>query len=390
MSDDLLDDNELESLDDDRGLPSVNAPVRSALQRRLVGMILAAGLAGTGGVGYVSYAKHARSQGEEAPRKEIEITAPTARTFDLPSGRAEAPPPPLPEAPQPAPPVVPAPSATAFGMDLERAVGQPIGAQAAAVPEAPAAPAPALDKNSSELMVAASGAASSMAAGGGGVKLAQASQGDSGPLGSMLQSTATQTRVARVLQNRDFLLAKGAFIDCALQTRIDSTVAGMTSCVVTRDIYSDTGKFVVIERGSQVTGEYQAGMQQGQARMFVIWNRVKTPHGVVVDLDSGGTDALGGSGVEGHVDNHFLERFGGAILLSLVQDAGTAAANAANNGQRGVTLNNTTSTAQTMAGEALRNSINIPPTLTKNQGERVGIYVARDLDFGSVYGYAAE
>jgi type IV secretion system protein VirB10 len=212
-------------------------------------------------------------------------------------------------------------------------------------------------------------------------------QGALGSLGGMLHSTPTPVRAASVLKNRNYVLAKGGFIDCVLQTKLDTTVPGMTSCVVTRNIYSDTGKLLLIERGSTVSGEYQSSLKQGQARIFILWNRIKTPSGVVMNLDSPGTDGLGGGGVEGYVDTHFWQRFGGAIMLSLVQDfAASLANNIDNRADATITLKNTSDASQSMAVEALKNSINIPPTLYKNQGERVGIYVARDLDFYSVYG----
>ncbi|OPY61282.1 MAG: Type IV secretion system protein virB10 [Syntrophorhabdaceae bacterium PtaU1.Bin034] len=208
-----------------------------------------------------------------------------------------------------------------------------------------------------------------------------------GTLASHLQPTETPARAAAVIADRNLTIAKGTFIDCALETRVASDVPGMTSCVVTRNIYGDNGKVVLIERGSKLTGEYQGGMQQGQARIFVLWSRVKTPHGVVVNLDSPGTDALGGGGMPGYVDNHFGQRFGGAILLSVISDGlligGNLASRAVDN--QTIVYNNTASNANQMAAEALRNTINIPPTLYKNQGERINVIVARDLSFEGVY-----
>ncbi|WP_322114486.1 TrbI/VirB10 family protein, partial [Vibrio parahaemolyticus] len=74
---------------------------------------------------------------------------------------------------------------------------------------------------------------------------------------------------------------------------MNSTVAGMTKCTLTRNIYSDNGTTLLLERGSELTGEYRANVSQGQSRLFVLWDRVKTPHGVVIDLASPATDSLG-------------------------------------------------------------------------------------------------
>ena len=208
-----------------------------------------------------------------------------------------------------------------------------------------------------------------------------------GNLSARLAPTDTPARVAGIIANRNMILAKGAFIDCVLETRIDSTVPGMTSCIVTRNIYSDNGKVLLIERGSKITGEYQSDMKQGQARIFVLWNRIKTPHGVTVNLDSPGTDPLGGSGMPGYVNRHFAERFGAAILLSMIDDAFATAANLAQKSRDNQTIvyQSTSSSANDMATEALRHTINILPTLYKNQGERINVLVARDLSFEGVY-----
>lgn len=54
---------------------------------------------------------------------------------------------------------------------------------------------------------------------------------------------------------------------------------------------------------------------------FVNWSDIDTPYGVRVRIDSLGTDSLGASGVNVWVDEKWGKRFGGAILLSFIQDA---------------------------------------------------------------------
>ncbi|MGZ4023293.1 MAG: type IV secretion system protein VirB10, partial [Flavisolibacter sp.] len=214
------------------------------------------------------------------------------------------------------------------------------------------------------------------------------SASESGELEKKMQPLRLEAAMAGQLGDRHYLLTQGSMIDAVLETRLITTQPGMTTCYVTRDIYSTNGRVILLERGSKIIGHYQGGITQGQARIFVLWSRIETPRGVIINLDSPGAGPLGEGGVGGYVDTHFWERFGGAILLSLVDDFSEVAskrmANSDNNKNQ-PTFSSTTNNAQSMAAEALKNSINIPPTLYKNQGERISIIVARDLDFRSVY-----
>lgn len=212
---------------------------------------------------------------------------------------------------------------------------------------------------------------------------------DGSPLGQALVATATPATSAKKTIDRNFLLAKGGFLDCAMETRIDSTQPGMTSCILTRNVYSDNGKLILLDRGSKLTGQYQGGIKHGQARIFVLWTRAQTPNGVVIDLNSPGTDSLGASGLEGYVDSHFMERFGGAILMSIIGDLAqfvTSSGSKSNSENTQINFGNTATSSSNVATEVIKNTINIPPTLMKNQGEHINVFVARDLDFRPVYG----
>ena len=213
-----------------------------------------------------------------------------------------------------------------------------------------------------------------------------------GELAERLQPLRLAAASASRMANRDLLITQGTMMDCVLETKIITTQPGMTTCHLTRDIYSTSGRVVLLDRGSKVVGFYQGGMQQGQARVFVQWSRVETPQGVLISLDSPATGPLGEAGLGGTVATHFWTRFGGAILISLIGDFGSwaSAQGDAGGNTNSIRFDNTSNGAESAAVEALRNSVNIPPTLTKNQGERVAILVARDLDFSDVYALSAQ
>ncbi|RFB83042.1 type IV secretion system protein VirB10 [Rhizobium leguminosarum bv. trifolii] len=199
----------------------------------------------------------------------------------------------------------------------------------------------------------------------------------------LLTPTQLQGSRAGTLGNRDFIVAMGTSIPCVLETALSSDQAGFTSCVINRDVLSDNGRVVLMEKGTQIVGEYRGGIRRGQKRLFVLWNRAKTPKGVIITLASPATDALGRAGIDGYVDTHWWERFGSAMLLSIVGDASSYASSRLQDSD--VEARNTTSAGQQAAAIAVEQSINIPPTLLKHQGQLVSIFVARDLDFSSVY-----
>lgn len=220
-------------------------------------------------------------------------------------------------------------------------------------------------------------------------------------LESSMASVAFNGATAGKMKNRDLTIDKGTFIDCVMTTKFNSQLAGLMTCEVTRNIYSASGRVVLIDRGSKVTGQYQGGIQQGQTRVFVVWDRVVTPKGVAIDIESPASSELGESGLTGRVNNHFWKRFGGAMLVSLIDGVGEGLGKSlgasagrkldkALGNESGTTIidmggSNGSSSSTDVASKIIEQTINIPPTIVKHQGDKVTVFVSRDLDFSKVY-----
>ena len=193
----------------------------------------------------------------------------------------------------------------------------------------------------------------------------------------------TETEVARAqrLPNQDMLVVQGTIIGAVMETALNSDLPGFARAIVTRDVLSFDGNQVLIPAGSHVIGEYNSGVAQGASRIFVVWNRLIRPDGVSVSLGSPAVDDLGRGGLGGKVNRHFLQRFGGAILLSVLTGGISAFAQSQSRGS--TVIVSSTNEATSLAGQASKGS-DIAPTIKTRQGATVRIFVARDLDFSAV------
>lgn len=241
----------------------------------------------------------------------------------------------------------------------------------------------AVERRLSGQVFASQGPGSNISVASATLPAAEAVNSGSGELGGWLHPTLTTAVHAELLPTQRLLLPKGAFLDCTLETAIDSTLPGMTTCVMATDAFGVDGEVVLLERGTKLVGETRGQVQQGASRVFVLWSEARTPTGVIVPLASPGADELGRSGLPGSVEHHFWERFGAALLVSVIDGGIQSAVQSSRSGSGTVIVN--PSGGRDVMTEVLKGTINIAPTVVKKQGDRIQVLVARDLDFRSVY-----
>ncbi|EMH5720792.1 VirB10/TraB/TrbI family type IV secretion system protein [Citrobacter freundii] len=206
-------------------------------------------------------------------------------------------------------------------------------------------------------------------------------------------SEPSPAAVRRIPYNPDLYVPENTAIPCSLDYRFVSDRVGKIRCTIAEDIWSASGNTKLIEKGTTASGVYQTGaetgMTHGQGRAFLIITKLRTRQPPYLDIplvDTHAAGELGEAGVDGWIDTHFRERFGGALLVGMIPDIGAWASNSA--GQKDRNTDYTENSRQAMADMArttLENSINIPPTLYKNQGEIINLITGQDIDFSGIY-----
>jgi type IV secretion system protein VirB10 len=213
---------------------------------------------------------------------------------------------------------------------------------------------------------------------------ADAGDGKGSAMDQSLQPSKLQPMQASFRPNRHYLLTRNTMIRCAQATAIRTDRPGLIGCPIAQDVWSDDGATLLVRKGAMAKGEQRDAVLQGQGVIGAIWDEIDDGD-VHIPLNSPATDPLGAAGIPAYVDEHFWQRFKGALMVSLIGDFGQALANKASGSGSQITFSNSSNATQDVAAETLRSTINIPPTAYSNQGSVINIFVARDIDLSSVY-----
>lgn len=178
-------------------------------------------------------------------------------------------------------------------------------------------------------------------------------------------------------------LKAGTIIPAALETAVDTDLAGTITARVTANVYDTvTGDVLLVPQGARLLGRYERDVAYGQRRAFLVWDRILFPNGVSLSL--GGmpaVDASGASGVRDRVDYHSGRllaaiALGGAITTigelardqdederSLIANAGDAAA----------------AEAAQVSGRLVDRELQVRPTIRIRAGAPVRVLLTRDV-----------
>lgn len=215
------------------------------------------------------------------------------------------------------------------------------------------------------------------------------------------ESAVTPIKATKV-KDLGRMILQGKMIDALLETTINTDLPGSLRAIISRDVYAESGRSILIPHGSRLIGTYNNSIQAGQQRVIINWQRVIRPDGVDIEISSPGTDQLGRAGSTGIVDNKYFELFSNSLLLSAVTIAGTSLLSKVQDSQPVSTTSSTSPTGEsgsTQTGAATDTAVlqgvqnlgdvakqvakgsSTQPTIIVNQGTRLKVFVNKDLIF---------
>lgn len=205
------------------------------------------------------------------------------------------------------------------------------------------------------------------------------------PPGKPEQTFASESKnlpeITNAYSGNRHVVFEGTVLETLLINRLNGTFSGPVDCLVTNDVYSHDRQHVLIPAGTTVLGEAKKVDALGQQRLAVFFHRLIMPDGFSVPLDQfKGLNQIGETALRDKVNNHYLRIFGASLAVGIlggIAEAGTG--NVLTNSDVDRMRAGVGGSLASSSTEILDRFLNIPPTVTIREGNRVKVYLSGDL-----------
>lgn len=111
-----------------------------------------------------------------------------------------------------------------------------------------------------------------------------------------------------------YVIFRGKIIDAVLETAVNSDLPGTIKAVISHDIYADDDSSVLlIPRGAKIFGTVSSS-SMNMGRLMIKWERINLDDNSYLNIAEATIDNLGRGGIQGRLDNRYLEKMTGAIF----------------------------------------------------------------------------
>jgi type IV secretory pathway VirB10-like protein len=181
------------------------------------------------------------------------------------------------------------------------------------------------------------------------------------------------------------LLWIGTIIPAVLETAINTDLPGNVIARVTENVYdSQTGKNILIPQGTILVAQYNSSVSYAQRRVQVVWDVLIRPDGYQVTLEGmNGVDPRGIAGLKAVYHENWFEYIKAAGIISLFSIINSKMVEeVAKYGSEEMASGVITSNAEfikDMGGNFISRALNIQPTLTIDNGEKINIMLNKNI-----------
>lgn len=171
------------------------------------------------------------------------------------------------------------------------------------------------------------------------------------------------------------------FIPAIVIPEINSELEGKVVAQVEANVYGYHGRMILVPAGSKAIGRYLPFKKAGESRLRIVWERIITPNGINIRTVSAEmADAMGRSGITGEVDNRNWDKYGMAVLISIVSAIGQLHVPADSVNQKAA-IDAFGRELSRVTADILQQSLDIKPRVTIPAGSRILISPVDDIWF---------